>query len=85
MKKSIILRSKIFPAKILFYKKFFDFYQILIQCKKYFKIKVLKFSLESDNFLLNTIFGESPNVGVHFVTTGSASIEACREVEGCLS
>ena len=44
MKKFIILHENNFPAKILFYKKFFDFSQILGQQKKHFKIKFLKFS-----------------------------------------
>ena len=72
--------QKNFPAKILFYKKFFDFCQILTRFKKHFEINFFKFSLESDNFLLNTIFGQSPNVGVNYVTSDSASVEANREV-----
>ena len=76
MKKSIILHAKFFPAKILFNKKFFDFNQIFWQHKKHFKIKFLKFLLESDNFLLNTIFCQSRKVGVNYVTSDSASVEA---------
>ena len=74
------MHAKIFPPKILFYKKFFDFSQIFRQYKKHFKFKFLKISLESDNFLLNAIFGQSPNVGVNYVTSDSASVEANREV-----
>ena len=43
MKQFIILLAKFFLAKILFYKKFFDFSQILKQFKKHFEIKFLKF------------------------------------------
>ena len=81
----MFLHAENFPAKILFYKKFFDFCQILTRFKKHFKLKFLKFSLESDNFLLNTIFGQSPNVGVNFVTSDSASVEAFKEVGGSFS
>ena len=84
-KKSFILHAKFFPAKILFSKKFFDFNQIFRQHKKHFEIKFLKFLLESDNFLFNTIFGQSQNVGVNYVTSFAASVEAYREVGGCLS
>ena len=87
MKKFIILHAKIFPAKILFNKKFFDFSQIFRQYKKHYKFKFLKISSESDNFLLlNTIFGQSRiNVGVNYVTSDSASVEAYKEVGGGLS
>ena len=71
MKKSIILHAKFFPAKILFNKKFFDFSQILRQQKKHFEIKFLNFSSKSDNFLLNKLFGQSPDVGVKCVTSVS--------------
>ena len=80
MKKSIILHAKFFPAKILFNKKFFDFNQIFWQHKKHFEIKFLKFLLESDNFLLNKISGQRENVGVNYVTSFSAFVEANREV-----
>ena len=69
MEKFIILHAKIFPAKILFYKKFFNFSQILWQQKKHFEIKFLYFLLKSDNFLLNKSFGQSPDVGVKCVTS----------------
>ena len=72
MKQSIILHAKNFPAKNLFYKKFFDLGQILRLYLKHFEIKFLKFFLESDKFLLNTI-------------SDSASPEACKEVGGGLS
>ena len=49
------------------------------------KLNFLNFCLESDNFLLNTIFGQSLNVGVDYMTSDSASGEACREVRGGLS
>ena len=71
MKKSIILHAKNFPAKILFYKKFFDLSKILWQQKKHFEIKFLNFSSKSDNFLLNKLFGQSPDVGVKCVTSVS--------------
>ena len=80
MKKSIILHAKFLPAKILFNKKFFDFSQIFRQYEKHFEIKFLKFFLESDNFLLNKISGQRDNVGVNYVTSISASVEANREV-----
>ena len=34
---------------------------------------------------INTIFRQSQNVGVNYVTSDSASVEAYREVGGCLS
>ena len=71
MKKFIILHAKNFPTKILFNKKFFDFSQILRQQKKHFEIKFLNFSSKSDNFLLNKLFGQSPDVGVKCVTSVS--------------
>ena len=71
IKKIIFFHEKNFPAKILFYKKFFDFSQIFGQPKKHFEIKFLKFSFQSDNFLLNIIFGQSPDGGVNCVTSVS--------------
>ena len=47
--------AKNFLAKILFYKKYFDFIRIFRINKKHFEIKFLKFLLEFDNFLLNKI------------------------------
>ena len=80
MKNSSIMHAKIFPAKILFSKKFSDFCQFFRQYKKHFEIKFLKFLLESDNFLLNKIFGQTQDIGVNYVTSLSASVEAYREV-----
>ena len=65
---------------MLFNKKFVDICQILTQFKKHFEIKFLKFLLESDNFLLKTVFGQSRNVGVNYLASDSSSTEACREV-----
>ena len=79
------MHAKIFPAKILFYKKFIDFCQIFRLFKKHFETKFLNFLKESDNFLFNIIFGQSQNVGVNYVTSFAASVEAYREVGGCLS
>ena len=79
------MHAKFFLAKILLNKKFFDFNKIYGQYKKHFEIEYLKLLLESDNFLLNTIFGQSQNVGVKYMTLDSASVEACREVGGGLS
>ena len=59
----MILHAKIFPAKILFNKKFFDFSKILRQYKTHFEIKFPKILSESDNFLLNKISGQRTNVG----------------------
>ena len=64
---------------------FFDLSQIFTQYKKHFDLKFLKFWKESDNFLLNKIFGQSHDVGVHFSTSVSASVEVYREVGGDLS
>ena len=51
MHKTLSFRSpNFFPAKILFYKKFFDFSRILSQYKIHFEIKFLKFLSVSDNF-----------------------------------
>ena len=61
---------------------FFDLNQIFPQYKKLFGLKFLK---ESDNFLLNKIFGKNHDVGVHFSTSVSASVEVYREVGGGLS
>ena len=54
--KSVILRAKIFPA---------DFSQIFRIFEKHFNIKFLKVFKEYDNFLLNTILGETQDVGVN--------------------
>ena len=78
------MHAKIFPAKILFNKKLFDFDKIYGQYKKHFEIKFLKKFPESDNFLQNTIFGQSPNVGVNFWTSDSASVGACGGIGGGL-
>ena len=43
-------------------------------------VKYLKFLEESNIFLLNIIFGQTPDVGVNYVTSVSASVEAHREV-----
>ena len=51
VEKSIILHAKIFPAKILFHKKFFDFSHFLMPYERHFEIKFLKFLLEPDRFL----------------------------------
>ena len=67
----IFFHEKNFSVGILFYKKFFNFSQILGQPKKHFEIKFLKFSFQSDNFLLNIIFGQSPDGGVNCVTSVS--------------
>ena len=72
-------------AKILLNKKFFDFIKIYGQYKKHFEIEYLKVLLESDNFLLNIIFGQIQNIGVNYMTSDSASVEECREVGGGLS
>ena len=79
------MHAKIFLAKILFYKKFFDLSQTFGQFKKHFEPKFLKIFLVSDNFLLNKIFGQIRNVGVNYVTSVAASAEAYREVVGSLS
>ena len=71
-----ILHAIFFPAKILFYKKFSDCSQNFWKGKKHFDFKFLKFFLESDNFLLNKIFGQTTDVGVNFLTSVSASAEA---------
>ena len=86
----IFLKSKyfarnFFPAKILFYKKFSDCSQNFWKGKQLFDFKFLKFFLESDNFLLNKIFGQTTDVGVNFLTSVAASVEAYREVGGGLS
>ena len=44
--------------------------------KKHFEIKFLKFSSDYDDFLLNTIFSQSQNIGVDYVTSIIASVEA---------
>ena len=80
MNKSIILHAKIITAKILFNKRFFNFYQIFRQYQTHFEIKFLKFLLEFDNFLLNKISGQRTNVGVNYVIPFLASVEANREV-----
>ena len=80
-----ILHAIFFPAKILFYKKFSDCSQNFWKGKKHFDFKFLKFFLESDNFLLNKIFGQTTDVGVNFLTSVAASVEAYREVGGGLS
>ena len=79
MNKFIIFHAKIFQPKFYFTKRF----QILLKFsgnKKHYEIKSLKFFLESDNFLLYIIFGQSSDVGVNFVTSVSASVEAHIEV-----
>ena len=48
------------------------------------KLNFRNFFLESDNFLLNKISGQRDNVGVNYVTSISASVEAYREVGGHL-
>ena len=85
MQKCIILYAKFFLAKILFYKKFFDFSEIFTQFKKHFELKFLKFLLESEIFLLSKNFGQIWNVRLNYLTSVAASVEAYREVGGGLS
>ena len=59
--------------------------QISLQYKLEIVIYFLKLLEESNNFLLNTIFGKISDVGVNYATSVLASAEACREVGGRLS
>ena len=73
------MHAKNVPTKILFDKELFDFSQTLRQCKKnHFEIKHVNFSLESKNVLLIEIFGQTPEVGVNYVTLVLASVETYR-------
>ena len=75
------MNVKIFLAKILYNKKFFDFSKIYGQHKTHVQIKFLKILFESDNFLSNMIFGQTPDVEVNYMTLVSY---AYREVGGGL-
>ena len=58
-----------FLDKILFNKKLFDCHQIFRIFEKHFYIKFLKVLKESDNFLLITIFVETQDIWVNYVTS----------------
>ena len=60
--------AKIFQQTlILFNKKFFDFSLIFRQYENYFEMKFLKLLVESNNFLLNIIFGQVFNMKAEYI------------------
>ena len=67
------MASQNFFCQILIFKKSFDFRRILINNRNVFEMKFLKFRKESNNFLLDVIFGQALGVGVNYVTSVSAS------------
>ena len=64
---------------------YFDLIEIFQTFEKHFEINFWNLFKESDNFLFSKIIGQTHYIGVNYVTSVSASVEAYREVEGCLS
>ena len=82
MEKSNILYAKIFLAKFLYNKKCSDSTKFFNNNRKGFEIKFFRVLQMSNNFLVDIIIGQTPYIGVNYLTSVSTSFEAFREVRG---
>ena len=80
MEKSNILYAKIFLAKFLYNKKCSDSTKFFNNNRKGFEIKFFRVLQMSNNFLVDIIIGQTPYIGVNYLTSVSTSFEAFREV-----
>ena len=68
MEKSNILYAKIFLAKFLYNKKCSDSTKFFNNNRKGFEIKFFRVLQMSNNFLVDIIIGQTPYIGVNYLT-----------------